>query len=302
MTILALLLVLVIGWPAFLVWDANSTIGRTDALSGAAPTEGETWLLAGSDSRADGAVADDTEGQRADSIILVNVAPNGQASMISIPRDTFVEIPDQGGDKINASFALGGPQLLVRTVEGLTGLTVDHYAEIGMGGVGSIVDAVGGVELCYDRDVEDAYSELSWKAGCHLSDGRTALAFARMRYADPLGDIGRAERQRQVVSKTVAKATSPALVVNPLTALSLERAGAKALTIDRDGSVVDVAKLAFAFKKAQADRLSGAPPIASLDEQTNVGSAVVLVDDTAPDFFAKVREGSLTPEDFVQTF
>src|SRR4029079_11859828 len=89
--------------------------------------------------------------------------------------------------------------------EGLTGLTVDHYAEIGMAGVEQIVDAVGGVNLCHDADVNDADSGMVWVAGCHDVDGTQALAFARMRKADPTGDVGRALRQRQLIGAVMAQ-------------------------------------------------------------------------------------------------
>lgn len=295
--VLAVLLVLALAWPAFLLWDANRNLTRIDALSGAAGTPGTTYLIAGSDSRADGSVPDDTEGQRADSVMLVHVAPNGQTSAISLPRDTYVDIPGFGWDKLNASYSYGGAPTLVRTVESLTGLTVDHYVEVGMGGVSRIVDAVGGVELCLDMDVDDPKSELVWTAGCHLSDGRTALAFSRMRYSDPRGDIGRAERQRQVVSRTVSTAMSPRVLVNPVSALRLERAGAGALTVDRDTGGIDIARLVLAFRKAGNDSMTGAPPIESMGYETDSGSAVLLQDETAPEFFRKLREGTLTPAD-----
>lgn len=288
---------LMLAWPVFLMIDANSHLKKSDALSGAANTSGTTYLLAGSDSRADGSVPDDTEGQRADSIMLVHVAPNGQTSNISLPRDTYVEIPGYGWDKLNASYAYGGPALLVKTVEKLTGLTVDHYAEIGMGGVSNIVDAVDGVNLCFDLSVEDERSELNWEAGCHDADGKTALAFARMRYSDPRGDIGRAERQRQVVSKTVSKAMKPATLLNPMSALRVERAGASAFTVDEDSSVIDVARLVLAFREAQNSGMTGVPPIESLGYATSAGSAVLLEDTTALDFFAKLRAGTLTKDD-----
>ena len=100
---LCLFLVLVLAWGGFLMWDANTNMGRVSALSGAADTPGTTYLLAGSDSRADGAVQDGfNESERADSIMLVNVAPNGQKVALSIPRDTYAEIPGVGWDKINA--------------------------------------------------------------------------------------------------------------------------------------------------------------------------------------------------------
>lgn len=297
-TLLVLVLAL-LAWAGFLIWDANQNLGRTEALSGAADTPGTTYLLAGSDSREDGAVQDDfKESERSDSIMLVNIAPNGQKTTISIPRDSYVKIPGYGWDKINASFSYGGPSLLVETVEALTGLKVDHYVQIGMGGVADIVDAVGGINVCYDGDVSGDPSRLEWTAGCHDVDGQTALAFSRMRYQDPEGDIGRAKRQRQVVSTTIEKALSPASLLNPARTLRVERAGSGSFTVDEGTSVLDIARLVLALKQAGSDGLSGFPPIEDIDYRTDAGaSAVLLEDGTAPDFFAKLRSGSLTPAD-----
>ena len=299
---LSVLLVIVLAWGGFLVWDANTNIGRVSALSGASDTAGTTYLLAGSDSRADGAVQDGFEGsERTDSIMLVNIAANGQAVALSIPRDTYAEIPGVGWDKINASYAYGGPQLLVETVEKLTGLTVDHFVQIGMGAVPDMVDAVGGVELCYDHDSNDQYSGLNWTAGCHTVDGPTALQFSRMRYQDPEGDIGRTKRQRQVISKVVSEAASPATLINPARTLRVERAGSKSFTVDEDSSIFTVGSLVLALRSASSDELMGVPPIESLDYTTSAGaSAVLLRDETAPDFFAKLRSGKLTTSDLNQ--
>lgn len=293
------LVLLALAWAGFLIWDANQNLGRTPALSGAADTPGTTYLLAGSDSREDGAVQDDfKESERSDSIMLVNIAPNGQKSTVSIPRDSYVEIPGYGWDKINASFSYGGPELLVETVEALTGLSVDHYVQIGMGGVADIVDAVGGINVCYDGDVSGDPSRLEWTAGCHDVDGQTALAFSRMRYQDPEGDIGRAKRQRQVVSTTIEKALSPTSLLNPARTLRVERAGSGSFTVDEDTSVLDIARLVLAFKQAGSDGLSGIPPIENIDYRTDAGaSAILLEDGTAPDFFDKLRSGALTPGD-----
>lgn len=299
---LCLFLVLVLAWGGFLMWDANTNMGRVSALSGAADTPGTTYLLAGSDSRADGAVQDGfNESERADSIMLVNVAPNGQTVALSIPRDTYAEIPGVGWDKINASYAYGGPQLLVETVEKLTGLTVDHFVQIGMGAVPDMVDAVGGVELCYDNDANDQYSGLTWTVGCHTVDGTTALQFSRMRYQDPEGDIGRTKRQRQVISKVISSAASPSTLLNPAKTLRVERAGSKSFTIDEDSSVMTVASLVWALRGASSNQMMGVPPIESLNFTTNAGaSAILLRDTTADDFFAKLRAGTLTTADLNQ--
>ncbi len=279
------------------IW-ANGKIQHTEALSGATGTPGTTYLLAGSDSRADGAVTDPTEGQRSDTIMVMHVPESGRSALISLPRDTFVEIPGHGPNKLNAAFSAGGAPLLVETVENLTGLTVDHYVQIGMGGVQGVVDAVGGVELCLDRDVSDDLSGLQWKAGCHEVDGQTALAFARMRYADPTGDIGRTDRQRQVVSAVVSEVATPGTLLNPVNHAQLVEAATDALVTDTETGMLDLSRMALAFRNATGpEGIVGTPPIADFNYRPGgVGSTVLLADD-ARDFFQRLAEGNLTPSD-----
>lgn len=297
--IAVLILVLLLGWPIGLLFWANSKLDRVEALSGAGDTPGTTYLLAGSDSRDDGEIPDGTQGQRTDTIILLNRAPNGQTSLVSLPRDTYVAIPGHGNNKLNAAYAIGGAPLLVQTVEGLTGITIDHYVEIGMGGVRQIVDAVGGVNLCLDYDVNDPKSELVWKAGCHEADGATALAFSRMRYSDPRGDMGRQDRQRQVISSVVKKAASPSFIINPFSQLSAVNAGTGALQVDTDTGIIDLAYLAWYFKSASGEGgLTGHPPIASYSFRPGkIGAAVKLDTERATAFFTKMTDGTLTEAD-----
>lgn len=294
------LLAVLLAWPVGLLVWANGKIQHTEALSGAAGTSGRTYLLVGSDSRADGTIADGTEGQRADTMLVLHRAANGNAAMISLPRDTFVQIEGYGGNKLNASYAFGGAPLLVETVESLTGLTVDHYVEVGMGGVVELVDAVGGVNLCLDYDVDDELSELVWTAGCHDVGGTTALAFARMRYSDPLGDIGRQARQRQVISAVVGKVATPSTLLDPFAQVRLIDAGTGALVTDEETGIVDFVRLALAFRSATGeDGLMGVPPIADFDYHPGrIGSTVLLDETLAPAFFDKLRDGELTDEDF----
>ena len=302
--VLVLLIVLVAARAAVLWHKVNAGVGRVDALSGAADTDGETWLIVGSDARG-GPIQDETEGARADSIMLLHKAPNGKAALISLPRDTYVEIPDEGGDKINAAYSYGGPELLVRTVEELSGLTVDHYVEVGMGGVQEMVDAVDGVEVCLDYDVDDPDSGLTWDTSqgtCQTVDGTRALAYSRMRKSDPTGDIGRGLRQRAVISAVVSKAMGVQTLVNFSRQDALVDAGTGALTIDQDSGTASLLGMLMAFRSASGDGLTGAPPIESLDyEPGGIGAAVLLQDETAPDFFDKLRQGELTKSDFNQT-
>lgn len=295
-----MILAILLAWPIGLALWANGRINHIDALTGAPNTPGTTYLLAGSDSRADGAVADDGEGQRTDTILILHKAPNGQTALVSLPRDTYVDIPGHGPGKLNSAYAYGGPQLVTQTVEQITGLTIDHYVEIGMGGVVQIVDAVGGIELCLDYDVDDPFSGLVWTAGCHVSDGNTALAFARMRKADPLGDFGRQARQRQVIGAVVSAAATPATLVNPFRQIDLVQAGTDALTVSNGTNILSLGQLGLAFRSATGPGgLMGMPPIANPDYQPGgVGSTVLLDEARLPDFFARLQSGDLTPEDF----
>lgn len=303
--VLAVILITLCGYTWHLWNKASDQLRRVDALSSMADTPGETWLIVGSDSRADGAIADTTTaGQRADSVMVLHKAENGQTSLTSLPRDTYVNIPGYGEDKINASYAYGGAKLLVKTVEGLTKMKVNHYVEVGMGGVKNVVDAVGGVEACLDYDVDDHDSGLIWNTAqgkCQQVNGEKALAFSRMRKSDPTGDIGRGLRQRAIISAAVKKAMSPSTLLNPSATSKLVDAGTGSLTVDKDSGVWDIGQMVLAFRAASNDGLTGAPPIEDPDyEPGGVGSTMLLVDTTAPIFFGKVRDGRLTASDFNQ--
>ncbi|RMI07101.1 LytR family transcriptional regulator [Cellulomonas triticagri] len=303
--VLALLLLLVIAWPVGLLIWANGKIQHVEALSGAAPTPGTTYLLAGSDSREDGVIEDtETVGARTDTILLLQVPESGAPSLISLPRDSYVEIPGNGSSKLNAAFSWGGAPLLVQTVEQLSGLTVDHYVEVGFGGVEEIVDALGGVELCLDGStgiqfpVNEPMSGLIWDApGCRTVDGVTALAFSRMRYADPSGDIGRGLRQRQLISAVGDKAADPSVLLKPATQVGLIDSGLGALTVSDGSNILDLGRLALAFRSATGPGgVTGTPPIANMDYRPGgVGSTVLLDPDQAPTFWAAVRDGTLEP-------
>lgn len=298
---IAVLLLIAISllWFFYLYSYGNSRLNRVDALSSASNTSGTTYLIVGSDRRGN-TVADGTEGQRSDTIMLLHVPDSGNAALISIPRDTYVSFPDGSGHgKLNSAFSSGGAKFLVQTVEELTGTTVDHYVEIGMDGVSYLTDAVGGVELCLDYDVADRYSGLNWTAGCHEADGTTALAFSRMRYQDPLGDIGRGERQRQVVSKIVDKAISPGLLFNPFRQRQLVGTTASVLTVDNSDSLMAVARAGFALRQALGpEGLRGAPPLKSLGQSGPGGSTVRLDENLIDQFWSDMRAGKLTPESF----
>ena len=301
---LTVLIIFVIAWPLYLWYLVDSQLNRVDALSALPVSEGETWLIAGSDQRSDGSDGGVkqpwVQGARADSIMLLRKV-NGVAELVSLPRDTAVEIPGHGLNKLNASYAFGGPKLLVKTVEGVSGVKVDHYVEVTMGAVTQLVDAVGGVELCLDYDVNDADSALKWKSGCHQADGATALAFSRMRHQDPRGDIGRAERQRQVVSKLSQTLITPSTFLNPFKQRDLANAGASNLTCDSDSGAWALGKMLFAYRNAANNNLTGAPPISKLAYYKGGHGAMVQLDpNKSPSFWKSFQQGTLQPNQYHQ--
>lgn len=303
-----MLLALAVAWPVGLLVWANGKIVHVTALSGTPDTTpATTYLLAGSDARggADGLEEDGTVGARTDTIMLLTKPPQGPTSLISLPRDTYVEIPGHGPAKLNAAYAFGGAPLLVATVEQLSGLHVDHYVEIGLGGVSELVTAVGGVEVCFDPAVDkvsfplsDPDSGLVWDApGCKVVDGPTAVAYSRMRKADLEGDIGRARRQQRVIHAVAATAASPSLAFQPGKQVALIDAGLGAVRVDDGTGILDLGRLALAFRAATGpEGVRGTPPIANPDYRPGgVGSTVQLDPAQTPAFWTAVATGTLTP-------
>jgi LCP family protein required for cell wall assembly len=159
-------------------------------------------LVIGSDARPDQEVVS----QRADAIHILAVNPAaGKATIVGIPRDAYVTIPDHGTNKINAALALGGPDLVVRTVEELTGITMDYWAITGFGGFRAMVDQVDGLVVDVPFALNDASAQAFFEPGVQRLDGDNALAFARDRHDLPAGDFGRSENQGLLMVSGVAQ-------------------------------------------------------------------------------------------------
>ena len=206
---------------------------------------GTTYLLVGSDSRADLTKEEREElgtggdvGQRTDTIMLLHTG-YGPNLLMSIPRDSMVDIPDHGNTKINAAYAFGGPQLLITTIEQNTGIRIDDYVEIGFGGFVGMVDALGGVEICPNNAMKDPLANLDIKKGCQEADGKTALGYARSRHtSQKLGDIKRAQHQREVVSAIGSEAVSPWTFINPVRYYRLAMAASRSFDVSDGTSAV----------------------------------------------------------------
>jgi LCP family protein required for cell wall assembly len=253
--------VVLVLWLVFLVavpLVAWSRIEKVDASpSGDRPESqaGTTYLLVGSDSR-EGLTRKQQlqygtgkgEGRRTDTIMLLHTG-SGPNMLMSIPRDSIVDVPGHGTTKINAAFAFGGPKLLVQTIEQETGIRVDDYIEIGFAGFVDVVDAVGGIEICPKQAMKDKQANLDIDKGCQEADGKVALGYARSRKTSGLGDIARAQHQREVVSAVGSEAASPWSVINPVRYYRLAMAGSDSLIVGEDTGMISTMRFAWAMTR-----------------------------------------------------
>ena len=204
-------------------------------------------LLLGSDASAGGASRSDT--------IVVTKAGGG---MLAVPRDTLVDIPGLGEDKINAAFSAGGPDLTAQTVENLTGVTVDDYVVVNFGGVKDIVDAMGGITVEVEEPIEVGIEgqPVSIPAGTRELDGLEALAYVRYR-GGPTADIGRIGRQQRFLRELDQESTSPSNLMSlPATARATWR------NIDTNMNPLEAARFAVRTRLSgieEAELYPGAP-------------------------------------------
>jgi len=167
--------------------------------------------------------------------------------------------------------------------------------EVGFKGIRDITDAVGGVNMCVPADVTDKNSGLDLLAGCQELDGKDALAYVRMRYADPKGDLGRIERQQQYLSSVLKKVATPAVLINPFRMWNLVDAGTESVNVGDDDSVADVAKLAQAMRGlSNGTGTLMTVPVASADANTAAGSSVIWDEAAARELFISL--GASPPE------
>ena len=197
------------------------------------------FLLVGVDTRAEGqTTGSGGDGeifvpgrQRSDSIMVVHLSADRRAAwIVSIPRDSWVAVPGHGEAKINAAYSLGGPTLLVQTVEQLTRLRIDHFAVIDFAGFKDIVDAVGGIDVRVAASTGDHRG--SFKAGVNHLGGAAALVYVRQRYNLPNGDLDRVRRQQSVIKALMTKAGSLGLLSNPSKAFAVASSLARAISVD----------------------------------------------------------------------
>lgn len=286
--------------------DSKLDLGTPEA--GLLKGKGTNYLLVGSDSR-EGLTDREKHdlhtgsagGRRADSMILLHTGQGG-TTMLSLPRDSWLTIPSYispmtgkrhspAKNKLNAAFALGGPKMLVHTIEHNTGLTIDHYVEVGFAGFVNLVNAVGGVPMCLDRDVKDKKSGANFKKGCQTLDGRASLAFVRQRHQEAGGDLGRSRNQQKFLSALAHRAGKPGTVLNPFALFPALNAGLDTLVVDQNTGLLDLTAMFQAILGVQGGHGKQLNvPVASIGFPTSKGHAVLWDAARAKQLFRTLRD------------
>jgi len=301
--VLVVLLVLLAGLLVYVDARLNRVDALTDYAGRPPVTPGTDWLVVGSDSR-EGLTGDqksrlgtgDAAGRRADTMMLLHIPRGGgQPTLVSLPRDSYVPIPGRGRNKLNAAYAFGGPKLLARTVEEVTGIRLDHYMEVGFDGFAATVDAVGGVRICVDRPMKDPMASLNIPAGCQVLDSRKALGYVRTR-AGGRGDLDRVERQRQFLGALIDKATSPAVLLNPFRSVPLMLRGTDSVTVDDADHLHHLIRFPLAMRAVTGGNgIATTVPIAGSGSVPGAGSVVRWDRQHALDLFNALKEDRPIP-------
>ena len=314
------------GWGWYLGEVADATVNRTDAI----PTDGNedqfdgsamNLLLVGSDSRArltpeqakelnTGTVA----GQNTDTMMLVHVPADGSAaSFVSFPRDSYVEIPGFGMNKLNAAYALGyqnaaagatektekqkkaeGAQLLIKTISKLSGVQIDHYAEVDLLGFFKLSNVVGGVEVNLCQPAKEPLSGIDLPAGEQTIKGEQALAFVRQRHGLLRGDYDRIVRQQTFIGAMIRKMLDQDVLLDLGKQRTLVTAAADALTVDQS---LDLMSMAQHMQSVRPDDIDFQTiPIAAEERDPELGYIARLPDETTMRAFFRDLTADPEPE------
>ena len=270
------------------------TDSRTDAKGVPLTSRELRWLRSG-----------DETATNTDTILLIRIPNNGSSgTAISIPRDAYVDVPGIGMSKINAAYGAtkervrrtaverggnpdkaerdgtqAGRKALIDTVAKLTGVQVDHYAEVGLLGFALLTNAVGGVDVCLKNPVRERYSGAKFRKGRQTLNGPKALSFVRQRHGLPRGDLDRITRQQVFMASLAQKMLSAKVLADPSTMGKLQTAISRSVIIDDNWDI-----LSFAEKLRD---LSGGKvrfatiPIVTEEGWSSEGQSIVQVDPKA---------------------
>jgi len=241
-------------------------------------------------------------GKRSDTMLLIHISKKrDKAAIISIPRDTYALIPEHTNSqgkiipashsKLNSAFNWGGAPLLIDTFEQMSGLRIDHYIEVNFVGFVRMVDALGGVEICTKKDIDDPKSHLVLPAGRHILDGVDSLKYVRTRQFDGLGDLGRMKRQQEFAGAMLRKATSAGVLLNPVTMLDFINSALDSVVTDQGLSQGDLLTLGKQLRNLSASNVRTLTiPLKYYNYSKNGISGAVLWDPVlAPELFERIK-------------
>jgi len=306
LAIIALVVVVVLVLSGVMYFYLNSKLTRANVLvdyaGRPAASDGQNWLITGSDSRQGLTRKQERQlatgvgigGHRSDTVMLLHIPSSGKAVLVSLPRDSYVNIPGFGMNKLNAAYSFGGPKLLVKTVEGATGLQITHYMGIGFGGLVNVVNAVGGVRMCIPQNLNDPASGLHLKKGCQNLNGAQALGFVRTRHLFATQDLQREQDQRVFIKALLSKMTSPGTLVNPFATLPAAFGATDALTVDKGTQLYQLVQVAFALRHP----LTTTVPIGA-SETLAVGDVLVWDHTQALRMFDAMKNGQPVPKSLI---
>ncbi|MCW2882308.1 MAG: LytR family transcriptional regulator [Sphaerisporangium sp.] len=283
-----------------LVMERQITLnGNIERIPGAFPEEADrpakaagdaqNWLLIGSDKR-----PGESGNQRADTIMIVHVpAGRDRLTLIGIPRDSYVPIPGHGNNKINAAYAFGGPKLLIKTVESLTKVRIDHFAALDFQGFVTMTQVVGGVDVYVARKVYDPMNKVTWPQGMVHLEGEKALLFVRQRYNLPGGDFDRIKRQQAFIGALGHKIISRNLLTDPFKLNDFLDALTRAVSVDSGVTLTTLRDLALGLRNIRPDTVDSTT-IPTLGTATIKGASVVRLNKQAGQlFYEAVRNDTL---------
>ena len=309
--VLALVIALLLAATAGTYFYLNSKLHRSNILvdyaGRPAVGAGTNWLIAGSDSRQGLTRAqeraystgrlDATGFGRSDTILILHIPASGGGKpiLISIPRDSYVNIPGHGMDKINAAFSIGGPALLAQTIQSDTGLYINHFMDIGFGGFVNVVNDVGGVRMCVTQGLQDPASGVNLHPGCQVLSGGEALAYVRDRHSFATQDLQREQDQRIFLKALLTKMMSPGVILNPFAVLPAASGAAGDLTVDQGTSLFQLTEAARALRSP----LTTTVPIASSNYPTWAGDAVLWNRAQAKQLFTDLQNGQPVPASLI---
>jgi len=308
--VLALVVVVLIAGGVVTYFYLNGKLTRGAALADypgrPGPGSGTNWLIAGSDSRqgltrqqereySTGQVGGSGAGD-SDTIMILHIpVGGGRPMLISVPRDSYVNIPGYGMDKINAAFAFGGPALLAKTIQSDTGLYINHYMTIGFGGFVNVVNAVGGVRICLPSAIHDPASGVNLNAGCQVLNGGQALAFVRDRHSFATEDLQREQDQRIFLAALLRRMTSAGVALDPFAALPAATGAASNITVSPGTQLYQLLSVARALR----DPLTTTVPIANANYWTAAGDSVQWNAAQATQLFTALQDGQPVPANLI---